>query len=246
MQEINRTQTFTNNYYKTGYVGNGPGQARSTASPQPEKVSHADETGKTGKPAEESTERSISGKELNDDEQRRVEKLRQRDRKVRSHENAHAAAAGPYKRGGTRFSYKTGPDGKQYAVSGNVSVDMGSESTPEATIAKMKTVQRAAIAPQDPSAKDRATYSAAVRREMNARQALREEKRVEQKERREQASGDSEKDEYSIGTKQAPPLTRTNTSEPPETSAQDAKEFYNRQDISKSSHGQTARLDFQG
>ncbi len=246
MQEINAVQSFAGGYYKTGYVGNNPERDSYVSQSQTAKESQENEAEATGKPAEESRKRSISGKELTEEEQQKVERLKQRDRKVRSHENAHAAAAGPYKRGGAQFSYKTGPDGKQYAVSGNVSIDMGSESSPEATIAKMKTIQRAAIAPQDPSAQDRSTYSAAVRREMSARQALREEEQLEQKKRRAETSGDSTNATHTLVMNQSSPLARADVTEPQETRTWDAQQSYNRQDISRSGHGQTARLDFQG
>src|SRR5712692_3393491 len=49
--------------------------------------------------------------------------LAETDRHVRSHEQAHLAAAGQYARGGPSYQYQTGPDGKQYAIGGEVSID---------------------------------------------------------------------------------------------------------------------------
>jgi len=53
------------------------------------------------------------------------------------------------------------------------------ESTPAATIRKMEVVKRAAMAPPDPSAADRAVYAAAQKTEMAAQQQLAEERREE-------------------------------------------------------------------
>lgn len=81
--------------------------------------------------------------------------LQSRDQEVRAHEQAHLAVAGPYARGGAAYVYQRGSDGRLYAVGGEVAIDVGKERTPEATIRKMQTVRRAALAPLNPSAADR-------------------------------------------------------------------------------------------
>ncbi|MEM6825981.1 MAG: putative metalloprotease CJM1_0395 family protein, partial [Pseudomonadota bacterium] len=54
------------------------------------------------------------------------------------------------------YSYQTGPDGRQYAVGGEVPIDVSPvPDDPEATIAKMDVVKRAALAPAEPSTADR-------------------------------------------------------------------------------------------
>ena len=58
--------------------------------------------------------------ELTAEQQREVERLATEDRRVRAHEQSHVAAAGPYATGGPTFEYVTGPDGRQYAVAGEV------------------------------------------------------------------------------------------------------------------------------
>jgi hypothetical protein len=98
--------------------------------------------------------------------------LKIRDREVRNHEQAHLSAAGRYSRGGASFSFKKGPDGHSYAVGGAVSIDVSRESSPEATILKMQTVRRAALAPQNPSASDRRIAVQASINESKARQLL--------------------------------------------------------------------------
>ena len=89
---------------------------------------------------------------------------------MRQHEQAHQTAGGRYTRGGASFSYTSGPDGRRYATGGEVSIDMSSEKTPEATIAKMNTVRRAALAPMDPSPTDRAVAASAAQKAASARQ----------------------------------------------------------------------------
>lgn len=111
--------------------------------------------------------------DLSPDDQRKVDELQRRDQDVRTHEAAHQAAGGQYVRGGATFQYQQGPDGKMYAVGGEVSIDTSSvKDDPQATIAKMETVQRAALAPADPSGQDRSVASAASVEEAQARQEL--------------------------------------------------------------------------
>jgi hypothetical protein len=106
-----------------------------------------------------------------------IARLQTTDRAVRAHEAAHVAAGGSYVQGAASFTYQTGPDGQQYAVGGEVSIDVSAERTPEATIQKMEIVRAAALAPADPSATDRAVAASATqaetaaRAEMNAAQA---------------------------------------------------------------------------
>ena len=67
-----------------------------------------------------------------------------------------------YVRGGARFSYTTGPDGRAYATGGEVSIDRSAvPGDPAATIQKLRQVQRAALAPADPSPQDRSVAAGA-------------------------------------------------------------------------------------
>ena len=80
--------------------------------------------------------------------------LKQRDQEVRTHEQAHAAVGGAHT-GMPSYEFEVGPDGKKYAVAGEVSVDLSSvEGDPQATITKMEQVYAAALAPAEPSAQD--------------------------------------------------------------------------------------------
>lgn len=93
--------------------------------------------------------------ELNQDEIKELQNLKQRDREVRTHEQAHLAAAGGHARGGPSFTLTKGPDGNSYAVAGEVSIDMSEERSPEQTAYKMQVIRRAALAPANPSSTDR-------------------------------------------------------------------------------------------
>lgn len=124
-------------------------------------------------------QRPLGSAELTPDEQEQVRNLQQRDRAVRAHEQAHLAAAGSYARGGARYTFTMGPDGRAYAVGGEVSIDTSSEDSPEATIRKMQVVRAAALAPADPSASDRAIAGAAQARESQARAQLQQQRQAE-------------------------------------------------------------------
>jgi hypothetical protein len=115
---------------------------------------------------------------VTEEDQQKIEKLKERDRKVRAHEAAHMAAGSGITQGGPSYSYTTGPDGHRYAVSGNVQIDTSTvPNNPEATLMKMEQVQRAALAPPDPSGQDHrvaaeaATQATEARRELTKKQS---------------------------------------------------------------------------
>ncbi|NUB24229.1 putative metalloprotease CJM1_0395 family protein [Azospirillum brasilense] len=123
---------------------------------------------------QESTERgaAVQPGALTDDQQRQVQDLKRIDASVRQHEAAHQAAGGPHA-GGASFTFTRGPDGKNYATAGEVQVDAGAESDPEATVRKMDTVKAAALAPSDPSAQDLRVAQQADAMKIQAQQELR-------------------------------------------------------------------------
>jgi hypothetical protein len=83
-----------------------------------------------------------------------IRQLESRDQEVRAHERAHASVGGT-STGSPSYSFDTGPDGKKYAVSGEVSVNLSTVAgNPQATIKKMQQVHAAALAPASPSAHD--------------------------------------------------------------------------------------------
>lgn len=94
------------------------------------------------------------GKELDFAQQQQIAELKRRDLEVRTHEQAHSAAGGAAT-GAPSYSFQVGPDGKRYAVDGEVSVDLSPvDGNPRATIAKMQKVYAAALAPANPSVQD--------------------------------------------------------------------------------------------
>lgn len=116
--------------------------------------------------------------ELSDEEQEEVERLRRRDAEVRAHENAHKAAAGQHARGGPRYEFERGPDGRRYAVGGEVKIDTAAvPDDPDATIRKMRQVRRAALAPAEPSPQDRRVAAEASAKETAARAEKQQAKR---------------------------------------------------------------------
>lgn len=120
----------------------------------------------------DSTEKSDSSK-MSAQDTRRLEYLKSRDREVRTHEQAHVVAGGSLVRGGATFGYATGPDGRLYAVSGEVSIDSSAvDNDPKATISKMSRVIAAALAPAQPSGQDRAVASSATKTQFEAQQEL--------------------------------------------------------------------------
>ncbi len=99
-----------------------------------------------------------------------LRQLQTRDTVVRSHESAHIAAGGGVVTGGASFTYQKGPDGKQYAVGGEVGIDLSPVAgNPKATAAKMETVKAAALAPAQPSAQDLTVAAAAAQQGAQAR-----------------------------------------------------------------------------
>ena len=140
---------------------------------------------------------------LTPEEQVVVAELRQTDRQVRAHEQAHLAAAGGLARG-VSFTYVTGPDGQRYAVGGEVSIDTSPvRGDPEATIRKAQQVRAAANAPANPSSQDRQVAAQAGQMEQAARVELaqQEGEKLEQRTRASQAqSFDPQDDPSRIGT----------------------------------------------
>ena len=138
-----------------------------------------------------------------DAEQKSIEKELQEyaaiEKKVIAHEQAHKAAGGQYT-GAINYDKTQAPDGKQYIVGGDVSIDISEENTPEKTITKMQVVKSAAMAPADPSPQDRQVASTATQIEMSARQELSEQSRtdVQATQGKNEVSKTEEKKEFNV------------------------------------------------
>ncbi len=121
-----------------------------------------------------STEQTASDRgplELTEAEQAQVRELQQRDREVRAHEMAHVAAGGRYVTKPASYEYQTGPDGRRYAVGGEVSIDTSVPSDPQEALTKAQIIERAALAPVEPSQQD---YRVAAKARQMAADARRE------------------------------------------------------------------------
>ena len=148
-------------------------ESRSTGNAKGEAPS---ETGSQAvRAADESEAAEAPGKEaggLDEAELKELTELKARDREVRAHEAAHQAVGGQYA-GGMSFTYQRGPDGAQYAVGGEVSIDISPVSgNPQATIEKMRVVRAAAMAPAEPSGQDRAVAAQAMQVLLQAQSEL--------------------------------------------------------------------------
>jgi len=105
-------------------------------------------------------------------QEQKINELQSRDQEVRSHERAHASVGGATT-GAPSYSYQQGPDGKKYAVAGEVSVDLSRvKGDPIATIAKMQKVHAAALAPANPSAQDARVAASAAQIILQAQSEL--------------------------------------------------------------------------
>ncbi len=109
---------------------------------------------------------------LTPEEQRVVDQLQARDREVRAHEQAHQAAAGGIAKGGAHFEFQRGPDGRSYAIGGEVQIDTSEGRSPEETLRKAQAIQAAARAPAHPSGQDYAVAREAATMATEARAEL--------------------------------------------------------------------------
>ena len=116
--------------------------------------------------------KAASSEELSPEEKSRVRELQKRDREVRAHEQAHKAAAGSLATGGPNFEYETGPDSRRYAVGGEVQISTSGGSSPQEALRNAERVQRAAAAPEQPSAQDQAVAARAAQSAREARAEL--------------------------------------------------------------------------
>ncbi|MBX2821960.1 MAG: hypothetical protein KTR29_19855 [Rhodothermaceae bacterium] len=128
------------------------------------------------KSSTDTSEVGPDGKEFTPEEEKEIEKLKDRDREVRRHEQAHFQAAGNYA-SPPKYEYQTGPDGKRYAIGGSVEIDMSAVTDdPEATLNKARVIKRAALAPEEPSAQDRKVAREADRMATQAQKEITEQR----------------------------------------------------------------------
>ncbi len=153
---------------------------------------------------------------LTDEEREQVEELKKRDQEVRTHEAAHMAAAGALAKGGPNYTYQRGPDGRNYAVGGNVQIDTSKGRTAKETIAKAQQIRAAALAPADPSPQDMKVAAQASRMEAEAIQEL-------QKEQAEAASENNSEDSSNVSREKYEQTDSASTFAPFGTGSHSAK-----------------------
>lgn len=119
-------------------------------------VGNATATPYAGNPAGQASARAAEAntQQLSVEELKRVAELKATDAKVRAHEMAHVAAGQGVVTSGPTYTYAYGPDGRAYAVGGEVGVDTSPENNPQANIDKGRRIQAAALAPAEPSGQD--------------------------------------------------------------------------------------------
>lgn len=115
---------------------------------------------------------TVNGETYSDAEIDLISALKLRDTEVSAHERAHSSVGGQYA-GSPNYSYKTGPDGVKYAVSGEVSIDTSRiAGDPQATLQKAQQIKAAALAPVEPSGQDRKVAAKADQMATAARSEL--------------------------------------------------------------------------
>ena len=168
------------------------------------------------KSSEQNAERRADGREQTSPREERLEqleiaKLSQRDQEVRAHEQAHAAVGGRYT-GAPSYTYTRGPDGKRYAVGGEVSIDSGPiPNDPQATLRKMEIVLRAALAPAEPSAQDLRVAAQAQVQMAQARAELSQLRREETQASREAQAQRAEETKQREAEQQAAEQTKSSS-----------------------------------
>jgi len=97
---------------------------------------------------------------LSDSQQEEIASLKVRDSKVRQHEQAHLAASAGLNVSRAALTYQRGPDGVQYAVGGDVSIDTSHGRTAGENLVQGQKIINVALAPSDPSPSDRSAAAA--------------------------------------------------------------------------------------
>lgn len=117
---------------------------------------------------------------LSEQDIKKIQELKARDREVRAHEAAHLSAAGNLAKSAANYHYQRGPDGVQYAVGGEVSIDTSAiAGDPSATLEKAQRIRAAALAPARPSSQDLNVAAQAAQLAVQARAEISQQQRTE-------------------------------------------------------------------
>jgi hypothetical protein len=90
-----------------------------------------------------------------DSEKVQIQRLKNRDNEVRSHEKKHVRAAQGLTIGDPVYRKIIGPDGKAYAVEGRVQINVSpNDVDPNASLRRAQIIQNSALSPMSPSSAD--------------------------------------------------------------------------------------------
>ena len=128
---------------------------------------------------EERAQLESDSEELDTREQQEVEKMQRRDQEVRQHEQAHIAASGRLAVSGPVYQMEQGPDGRMYVTEGHVNFRTPPTQSPREKLELAEQLRRMALAPANPSGKDRSVAAQAARQISEARMAIIAEKQEE-------------------------------------------------------------------
>ncbi|MEK4423939.1 putative metalloprotease CJM1_0395 family protein [Solibacillus sp. FSL K6-1523] len=103
--------------------------------------------------ARKDTPQSVLKEKLPPEVNKEINHLKQTEREVIAHENAHKAA-GAGVTGGISYTHTKGPDDQRYITGGEVLIQMPSASESDSTISLLEKVRQAALAAAEPSAQD--------------------------------------------------------------------------------------------
>lgn len=111
-------------------------------------------------------------------EDKQIEQLEKRDKEVRAHEQSHSAVGGSAA-GSPSYDLESGPNGRQYATGGEVSIKLPGGGSPEQVKRDAEQVKRAALAPAQPSSQDRSVAAKAGQIATQAQAEINQEKTEE-------------------------------------------------------------------
>lgn len=219
-------------------TGNANGELPSETDNRAVRAADGSEAAGANRKTGESEASSKGAGGLEEAELKELTELKARDREVRAHEAAHQATGGQHS-GAMSLTYQRGPDGAQYAVGGEVSIDISSvNGNPQATIEKMRVVRAAAMAPAEPSGQDRAVAAQAMQIMLQAQSELASGQGSSDPQAKNVSVPDSK--DGSAGSQEAP-NSQGSASERPSRAAQQARNTY--QDIAGFVPGSTSRVD---
>lgn len=110
--------------------------------------------------------------ELTPAQKQEVAELKARDVEVKAHEQAHLSAAAGLGASAPHYDYQMGPDGKKYAIGGEVNINFTESQDPSENLAKAEAMRAAALAPAQPSGQDRSVAAQADRMIVEAEEEL--------------------------------------------------------------------------